>query len=311
MFMIGARMMYSLNPSHAVAGWHTGFAATIVGGINQHGDPVADMLPEINCTGMGGRPGRDGIDVAGAFFATMTDCADVEDSESSRPIVYTFRNFFSNSYGHGKYRGGAGAGFGIMVKNAPWLAIGGFGVGSRFPTTVGIFGGRASPHGIAVGVRGSDLSELMAGGTTRLPRNLAEVYSEDNPEQGARTYYNHGQQPVPYSEGDTVYQAVNGGAGYGDFLDRDPLAVLRDVRDGITSRHTARSLYHVDFDEKTLKVDEAATRVRRDAAREERLRRAKPYAEFVKEWEKLRPPQEILGYYGPYPDPAVRFEGKQ
>lgn len=307
MFMLGARMMYAIDPSHAVAAWHTGFNATIVAGINQHGDPLADNLPEVNASGMGGRPGDDGINVAGAFFATMTDCADIEDTESSRPIVYTFRNFFSNSYGHGKYRGGSGVGFGLMVKNVPWLAVGGFGVGSRFPTTLGVFGGRASPPGFAQGVRGSNLSGLLAEGGKDLPRNLAEVYDPANPEQGARQYLGLAQRPLVYSEGDTVYSVVNGGAGYGDLLDRDPKLVVKDVRDGVTSRDDAHRVYRVAFDEKTLAVDEAATRTLRQAAREERLRRAKPYAEFVKEWEKLRPPAEVLTYYGPYPDPAVRF----
>jgi len=308
MFMIGARMMYAIDPTHAVAAWHTGFNATIVAGLNQHGDPVADNLPEVNSSGMGGRPASDGINVAGAFFATMTDCADIEDTESSRPIVYTFRSFFSNSYGHGKYRGGSGTGFGFMVKNTPWLVVGGFGVGSRFPVTLGIFGGRASPPGIAQGVRGSNMGDLMAQGDPNLPCTLADVYGEDNPEQGGRSFMGLAQQPVPYSEGDTIYSVVNGGAGYGDILDRDPQLVARDVRDGVTTHHAARWLYRVVFDDKTLKVDDTATGIMRKAAREERLRRARPYAEFIKEWEKLRPSQELLTYYGPYPDPAVRFE---
>lgn len=310
MFMLGARMMYAIDPDHAVAGWHSGFNATIVAGINQHGDPVADNLPEVNASGMGGRPFRDGINVGGAFFATMTDCADIEDTESCRPVVYTFRNFFDNSYGHGKYRGGSGVGFGLMVKNVPGAAIGGFGIGSRFPVTLGIFGGRASPPGFAQGVRGSNMAELMAKGDRTLPHNLAEVYAEGNPETGNRTYMGLAQQPVPYAEGDTVYSIVNGGAGYGDILDRDPQAVLKDVKDGLTNRNAARHIYRVAIDEKSMKVDEAETTILRKAAREERLRRAKPYAEFVREWEKQRPPAELLAYYGPYPNPAVRFEGR-
>ncbi len=71
MFLCGARMVYGAIPSHAVAAWFSGFAIPVYGGFNQHGDPIADISPEINATGSGARPDMDGVDVAGAFFATV------------------------------------------------------------------------------------------------------------------------------------------------------------------------------------------------------------------------------------------------
>ena len=109
-FLAGARMTYHLEPTRAVAAWFQGFGVPVYGGMNQWNEPIADITPEINATGAGARPDMDGVNGAGAYFATMSDCSDVETTESDRPFLYLFRNYAINSYGHGKFRGGAGVG---------------------------------------------------------------------------------------------------------------------------------------------------------------------------------------------------------
>jgi acetophenone carboxylase len=266
---------------------------------------MADITPEINATGAGGRPGMDGIDVAGAFFATMSDCGDVETTEAERPFLYTFRNFFNNSYGHGKYRGGSGVGLGLKVHGVPMVALGSMGFGSHFPSTLGVFGGRAAPPAFVQTVRGSNLDALMAEGAD-LPRNMAELYSPGGtPEEGTRSYLSVAHPPALYQGGDTVYVPVSGGAGYGDPLQRDPASVATDVGAGRTSPEAARDIYAVVLDSHTGLADAAATEARRAEKRRERLARAKPYAEFVAEWSKLSPPPEILRYYGPWDGAAA------
>lgn len=304
MFMVGARMTYSVDPKRAVAAWYTGFSITLCGGRNQWGEPIADITPEINATGAGARPDMDGVDAAGAFFATMSDCGDAEDVEAERPFLYLFRNLFSNSYGHGKFRGGAGVGFGFMVHGVAGVAIGGMGFGSRFPSTLGIFGGRAAPPVFVQTVRGSNMKQLLGKGSPALPRNMAELYSGSTPERGSREYRGVSAAPQPFSEGDTVYVPISGGAGYGDVLERDPEAVLGDLRSGITSHWAAANIYRVAYDPQTLLLDAQRTLAWRREAREERKRRAKPYAAFMKEWLKLRPKAESLRYYGAYPEPG-------
>ena len=86
----GARMSYHLDPLRAVAAWHQGFGVPVYGGVNQWNEPIADISPEINATGAGARPDMDGVDGAGAYFATMSDCSDVETTESDRPFLYLF-----------------------------------------------------------------------------------------------------------------------------------------------------------------------------------------------------------------------------
>jgi acetophenone carboxylase len=55
-------------------------------------------------------------------------------------------------------------------------------------------------------------------------------------------------------------------------------------------------------------LDVEGTRLAREAARQERRRRARPYAEFAAEWSTRRPPEEILTYYGEWPSAAPNRE---
>ncbi|HYH19680.1 MAG TPA: hydantoinase B/oxoprolinase family protein [Azospirillum sp.] len=304
MFMAGARMTYATDPSRAVGAWYTGFAVTVFGGVNQWGEPMADITPEINATGAGGRPGRDGVDCAGAFFATMSDCGDVESTEADRPFLYLFRNFFDNSYGHGKYRGGSGVGFGLKVHGVPWVGLGSMGFGAHFPATLGIFGGRAAPPAFVQAVHGSNVDALMRDAAPGLPNSMGALYHKGTAEEGQRSFHNLAFPPSPFMAGDTYYVPITGGAGYGDPLQRDPASVLQDLRVGRVSAEAARDVYRVVVDPRTPHLDEAATEAARAEARRERLRRAKPYDAFAREWEQKRPPAEVLRYYGAFPDPA-------
>ena len=112
--------------------------------------------------------------------------------------------------------------------------------------------------------------------------------------------------------GDVVVQFAAGGAGYGDVLQRDPAAVVADVRAGIVSRWAAENVYCVRFDPESYRVEEEATKEARDAERRRRLARAKPWAEFEKEWSKFRPDAEALKHFGSWPEgvretPLVRI----
>jgi N-methylhydantoinase B/oxoprolinase/acetone carboxylase alpha subunit len=304
-FLAGARMSYHIDPLRAVAAWHQGFGVPVYGGMNQWNEPMADISPEINATGAGARPDMDGVDGAGAYFATMSDCSDVETTESDRPFLYLVRNYFKSSYGHGKYRGGAGVGFSLMMHHVPWVAMGAFGYGSKFPSTLGIFGGYAAPTTFIRTVTGSNIRTLLSEGKGKVARTLDEVYEAGNPERGRESFHHICMSVRPLLNGDTFTFLVGGGAGYGDALERDPEAVLKDLRDGMTTHWAARNVYRVVYDEKTLRLDEEGTRASRAERRAERLMGAKPYAEFEAEWRKLRPPEPVIRFYGAYPNPGV------
>ncbi|MFH1138023.1 MAG: hydantoinase B/oxoprolinase family protein [Pseudomonadota bacterium] len=303
MFQCGARMTYHLDPSRAVASWYQGFGVPYFGGLNQWGEPVADISPELNATGAGARSDMDGVDGAGAFFATMSDCSDVETTESDRPFLYLYRNYYLNSYGHGMYRGGAGVGFGVTIHHVPWLAMGGIGFGSRFPATMGIFGGYAVPPSFIQTVHGSNIMERLAQNDARLPVRLDQLYEPQNPEVGNRRFHNINMMLVPFLNGDSFYMGVGGGAGYGDAIERDPALVLKDLKNGRTTIWAVQNIYYVAFDPETMRIDEEGTRKLRNEARERRKKTGRPLEEFEKDWLKKSPPRRILQYYGGFPNP--------
>lgn len=313
MFLCGARMSYHIDPLRAVAAWFQGFGVPIVGGVNQWNEPVADITPEINATGAGGRPDLDGVDGAGSYFATMSDCSDVETTESDRPFLYLFRNYFKNSYGHGKYRGGAGVGFGLVVHHVPGMGIGCFGYGSKFPSTLGIFGGYGVPPVFIQTVRTSNMKSLLAQGAVSIQKTMDQMYEGENHEEGNRQYSHITMRVQPFMNGDTFYVPVGGGAGFGDALERDPEAVIEDLRNGLTTHWAARKIYRIAYDEQTLRLYPEKTSELREEARMERKEKGKSYKDFEEEWLKLRPSGQAIKYYGSYPDPGegIKAEHKR
>ncbi|HSF03270.1 MAG TPA: hydantoinase B/oxoprolinase family protein, partial [Solirubrobacterales bacterium] len=72
--------------------------------------------------------------------------------------------------------------------------------------------------------------------------------------------------------GDQLWEYIAGGAGYGDPLDRDPAAVLADLRDGKISAASMDTDYGVVLTPDRTAVEEVKTKERRAA-----LRRARPH----------------------------------
>jgi hypothetical protein len=104
-------------------------------------------------------------------------------------------------------------------------------------------------------------------------------------------------------ENDVITVAfATGGAGYGDPLERDPEAVGDDIEKGLVSEWAAEHVYHVAWDPDRGRVDAVATQQRRAAERQARIARGRPYGEFEAQWSRRKPPEEILTWYGSWPD---------
>ena len=69
----------------------------------------------------------------------------------------------------------------------------------------------------------------------------------------------------------------------------------------------AEHIYQVVWDPERKRVDAAATAQRRAGERHARIARGRPYEEFEAEWLQRKPPEEILTWYGSWPD-AKRLE---
>jgi N-methylhydantoinase B len=74
---------------------------------------------------------------------------------------------------------------------------------------------------------------------------------------------------TPFSPRDVWYHNWQGAGGYGDPLERDPAAVLRDVHAGLVSPESARDIYGVVLSGDS--ADLAATSQRREAVRQVRV----------------------------------------
>jgi len=163
----------------------------------------------------------DGIDLGGLT------APNIETNEIDTPHITLCHELLTDSGGAGQFRGGLGVRYSIrFYDEAPFLAI--FGDGMENPP-FGLYGGRP-------------------GTTNRLLVNEGTPEQIILPAKGTRQL----------KKGDTYTVYSSGGGGWGDPLQRDPAAVLDDVKNGYVTLKAARTLYGVVIGDDA--VDEAATR---------------------------------------------------
>jgi len=304
-----SKLIFANDADRAMAPGYSGFNMAYFGGINQFGEPIADMSVEINGAGYGATRNRDGVDVAGAVFAPQSDSGDAESEELHLPFLYLYRGFLQNSFGHGKFRGGAGLNFAIEVHNVPppffggLVFLGGMGFGSKMPTTQGMFGGYAIATIPFVRISRNNLKELWQKSDPNIPSSTRMLF-EKRAIQGSYRVDSYPSVVEPMMNGDVVVGALGGGGGYGDAIERDPQLVMQDLQKGLISHWVAKNVYKVVYDEDTLLVDSEKTKFRREQELADRKSRGLSYNEFEKEWLKMKPKDEVLKFYGSWPHPA-------
>jgi acetophenone carboxylase len=258
----------------------------------------------LNAYGLAARSDRDGIDVWGFPHGPWGKAPDVEDIESEFPLLHLYQKQQRDTCGYGKYRGGLGAAVGYVVYRTPHLAFTSSQKESKFPAHNGLFGGYSMTVVPGIRVRGSNLLELMAAGEPSLPTDDFTLATGETA-LGGEVIVEHQTRGIRVvQEGDVLAASTQGSGGYGDVLERDPLAVAEDVRADRISDWSAREVFAVAYDPETLMVDETATAKLRRAHRARRLENARPYAEFIADWEQRRPPEQVLKYFGEWPTGA-------
>jgi hypothetical protein len=196
--------------------------------------------------------------------------SDIENIELQYPLVYFSRNHMIDSGGFGKFRGGLGMQRIIMVRGSDDLTVN-YSPYHGIPGGWGLFGG--SPMGIGGSkfvVDPDDLEQQMA--ASRYPVAFADV-----PSWGtvlAPKLAPLARLKIP--AGQLIADPVEVGSGYGDPLDRDPAAVLRDIETHACSERIASDVYGVVIAGAPPAVDAAATERRRAELRDERRRDALP-----------------------------------
>lgn len=190
------------------------------------------------CGGCGGRPMADGIDGMDFSVGYLRNVP-AETLEADMPLLVEHYGLRPDSGGPGRYRGGMGIELTIRVFS-PDTVMTARGMERMHFRPWGRLGGMPGRPGTAFKNRGA-AGEAPTG---RIDELLL--------------------QP-----GDTMTFLSQGGGGYGDPYERDPLRVLADVRRGLVSSESARADYGVVLQDGEL--DAAATQVVRSGRPARRL----------------------------------------
>jgi acetophenone carboxylase len=284
----------------------------IFSGTSQHDMPYADLDGcTLNTEGQGARPDMDGVNAYGFPWAHAGRAPDVEFYEDEYPFLRLFYHLRQDSGGFGKWQGGLGTETAIAPRHVPTMFWSSIGKSTHISVASGLFGGYPSSASPGIWVSGTDLWEKMNRGDQDLPEDAVSV-AADRALQGEYLLEHLTRLTRIGYSGDLIVQLAAGGGGYGDVLERDPDLVLNDLKNGQISNWTAKKVYQIRYEEDSMILDETATEEARDSARQTRLKRGKPWDEFISEWSKLSPNPDALKYFGTWPEgvaetPVVRI----
>ena len=294
--------MYAASPERTECAGAMGFTTVTYGGLNQYGEPFADVGAEINGMGFGARSYKDGVNVAGAYFAPLTsEPGEVESLESHLPFLYLYRGFHQDSCGHGKYRGGVGMDYALKVHSSPTVFLGTWGFGSRITYSQWLFGGYGVPAMPFLRITESNLNEMLRKSDENIPSSSRMLY-QDQAIKGHYELRGYPQVVEPTKEGDMIAGGTRGGGGYADPIERDPSLVMQDLENGVISHWAAKNVYRVAYDEQRLAVDREKTELLREQERMDRKARGLKYKQFERKWLKKKPSDETLEFYGTWPE---------
>lgn len=300
------KMMFSCPEKYGsvIAPWFTQINTFLFGGITQHGEFVGNVCADLNGMGGGARAYRDGEPAMAPFFAAMADTGEQEIIEEDVPFLQlNSKKIKRDNQAFGKFHGGMGYEMAVAAKGTPLWGFATVSSGSKFPPVPGLFGGYGCPTLPLAKIKGVNVFDYLRDDPGKWSFDF-EALMNTRPFPGARYSTHHMGMGFELADAGEIFMICQGsGGGYGDVLEREPEAVIADVEAGYLSPATARDIYFVVYDPDTLAVDVQATTAARDAEREARKQRGRPYAEFVADWVTPEPPAGIP-YYGSWGDDA-------
>ncbi len=240
-----------------------GFPAVNLFGDNQFGGTSVVFYVD-NACGSGGpaQTINDGQDAYGLSCMTGCGIADVETHEAMDPVLWLWRRFAPNSGGPGYNRGGLGIEQGFSLAYADEMSGPGFNACAEVPPR-GFGGGMPGSSGTYFPVQDTNIREMLNDGV------LPDQSKLEGEEVTVRSKVGH----MVVRRDEAQVWLSGGGGGVGDPLLREASRVAKDFRDGYVTEKHIRNAYGVVLHE-TGEVDEAATRVRREEIRKERLNAA-------------------------------------
>ena len=260
------------------------------GGMNQDGEAHAVNSFEPAACGTGACAIKDGLNHAAAVWNPEGDMGDIEIWEMAEPLLYMGRNVKTNSGGYGKFRGGCGFETLRMVwKATDWSMY--FMGNGYMNSDWGLMGGYPSATGYRFEAHKTDLAERI------LNSESLPLGADRNPENKGYEHHISATAKVKRDQQCTTTEAIfenhdlylnymRGGPGFGDPLDRDCASVETDINSRFVLPEYAEKVYGVvisQSSDQVWTVDVVKTATRRKAIRKERIARAIPTRDWMKE----------------------------
>ncbi|RVG71501.1 hydantoinase B/oxoprolinase family protein [Sinorhizobium meliloti] len=258
-----------------------------MGGTSQYGTGFGMAHFECAAAGSGALAIKDGLDTAYVGWNPESDMGNIEIWEQNMPMVYIGRSIVPNSGGAGKYRGGCAFISTWLINKTDHLRLVTSEHSSRVFDNGGLCGGYPAPtcerhHA----VRNSDIHERAerreplahTPGTDPLVSDFERTY------KGEQVWEEGPYITRPHKAGDIFSHAYNGGGGFGDVLERDPIKTARDVENGFLTREAAEKVFGIILKEDAEGYPQAdidATVARRAELRKKRLKQAIPVLEWI------------------------------
>lgn len=273
--------------------------------------PDAGVTGSIIVHGVDQRPGREGVPFGTAYlcgeawggsqvadgisycFAPLYNVRAIvtEFAEKESPVIVWEFGLVQDAAGAGKFRGGFSPGLTLEVLGDTFVTT--LLDRVRLPT-IGANGGSPgmTTYGMVVHKdhRGSPVSwnGVLPVDRTEALYGIYDAEGRPDPEHGTfaagaryETCHIAGLQFPP---GTVLRWIVASPGGFGSPLERDPEAVLADVRNERVSRRQADEVYGVVFDSTLSSVASDATRERRAALAAERAFEEAPPISFFRDW---------------------------
>ncbi len=216
--------MAMMLPDRVCAASDGGNTGVSIGGYDDQRRPF--IYVDFACGTWGGRPWADGLDGNSNMFANMASQS-VEVIEAEQPMQILAYEFVPDRAGPGKFRGGT-----------PYRRD------YRFLEREAVLQVRSDRHTVRP-------YGLYGGWPGKPSANFLDPEGENRPMPSKLN--------MTIRQGDVLRHELAGGGGWGDPLERDPAAVLRDVRNEMVGIDSAKADYGVVIDAEAWQVDQAAT----------------------------------------------------
>ena len=219
-------------PERVTASWGHASGINIAGMDPRSGEQYVTMVLASIISGAGATQVMDGWHAVGPLccFGALSS-GDIELLEHSYPIIIHRYGLLQDSGGAGKYRGGSGTAWEVEPRDHEMQVIA-FGEGRQIAT---------------LGAAGAE-NRLLEPKLGKLVVDRAD----------GQQVHKHNTM-LTIKPGERVTNINPGGGGYGPAFERDPKAVLEDVRNGLVSLEAAKLEYGVALTPDSLSVNWAET----------------------------------------------------